>query len=50
MMSDYKVEMVNDGIHEFIVDFHGPKESMFYIKKKLYNFQFYFNTLINTIY
>ncbi|KAF3335230.1 ubiquitin-conjugating enzyme E2 4-like protein [Carex littledalei] len=29
MMRDYKVEMVNDGIHEFIVDFHGPKESLY---------------------
>ncbi|URD97692.1 ubiquitin-conjugating enzyme [Musa troglodytarum] len=27
MMSDYKVEMVTDGMHEFFVDFHGPKES-----------------------
>lgn len=40
MMSDYKVEMVNDGIHEFIVDFHGPKESMFYIKKIYIIFNF----------
>ncbi|KAJ4778655.1 Ubiquitin-conjugating enzyme E2 5 [Rhynchospora pubera] len=29
MMSDYKVEMVNDGINEFFVDFHGPKESLY---------------------
>ncbi|KAJ8499623.1 hypothetical protein OPV22_010175 [Ensete ventricosum] len=27
MMSDYRVEMVDDGTHEFFVDFHGPKES-----------------------
>ncbi|THU65544.1 hypothetical protein C4D60_Mb05t04770 [Musa balbisiana] len=27
MMSDYKVEMVNDGMQEFFVDFHGPNES-----------------------
>ena len=27
MMSDYKVEMINDGMQEFYVDFHGPKES-----------------------
>ncbi|XP_030502272.2 ubiquitin-conjugating enzyme E2 5 [Cannabis sativa] len=27
MMSDYKVEMISDGIQEFFVDFHGPKES-----------------------
>lgn len=27
MMSDYKVEMVNDNMHEFFVEFHGPKES-----------------------
>ena len=26
-MSDYKVEMINDGMQEFYVDFHGPKES-----------------------
>ena len=27
MMSDYKVEMINDGMQEFFVDFNGPKES-----------------------
>jgi ubiquitin-conjugating enzyme E2 H len=31
MMSDYKVEMVNDGMNEFYVEFHGPPESMFSI-------------------
>ncbi|XP_020586757.1 ubiquitin-conjugating enzyme E2-23 kDa-like [Phalaenopsis equestris] len=29
MMSDYKVEMVNDGMQEFLVDFHGPKDSLY---------------------
>lgn len=28
MMSDYNVEMINDGLNEFNVEFHGPKESM----------------------
>ncbi|RWW27548.1 hypothetical protein GW17_00008029 [Ensete ventricosum] len=28
MMSDYRVETVDDGTHEFFVDFHGPKESL----------------------
>ena len=27
MMSDYKVEMVNDGMQEFFVEFKGPTES-----------------------
>jgi hypothetical protein len=27
MMSDYKVEMMNDGMQEFYVDFHGPCDS-----------------------
>ncbi|XP_050385304.1 ubiquitin-conjugating enzyme E2-23 kDa [Argentina anserina] len=27
MMSDYKVDMINDAMHEFYVDFHGPRES-----------------------
>ncbi|KAJ7952280.1 Ubiquitin-conjugating enzyme, E2 [Quillaja saponaria] len=27
MMTDYKVEMINDGMQEFYVHFHGPKES-----------------------
>ncbi|KAK1364330.1 Ubiquitin-conjugating enzyme E2 5 [Heracleum sosnowskyi] len=27
MMSDYKVEMINDGLHEFFVYFHGPSDS-----------------------
>lgn len=29
MMSDYKVEMMNDGMQEFYVDFHGPKDSLY---------------------
>lgn len=28
-MSDYAVEPINDGISEFNVEFHGPKESKF---------------------
>ena len=27
MMSDYKVETINDDMQEFFVDFNGPKES-----------------------
>ncbi|KAH7528497.1 hypothetical protein FEM48_Zijuj05G0078400 [Ziziphus jujuba var. spinosa] len=27
MMSDYTVETINDGLNEFNVEFHGPKES-----------------------
>ncbi|XP_010275656.1 PREDICTED: ubiquitin-conjugating enzyme E2 5-like isoform X1 [Nelumbo nucifera] len=27
MMSDYKVEMINDGMQEFYVDFNGPSDS-----------------------
>uniref|UniRef100_A0A0D6R9E5 E2 ubiquitin-conjugating enzyme n=1 Tax=Araucaria cunninghamii TaxID=56994 RepID=A0A0D6R9E5_ARACU len=27
MMGDYKVEMINDGMHEFYVEFHGPASS-----------------------
>ncbi|KAK9147452.1 hypothetical protein Scep_006209 [Stephania cephalantha] len=30
MMSDYKVEMINDGMQEFYVDFHGPRESPYH--------------------
>ncbi|KAG6537488.1 hypothetical protein ZIOFF_002582 [Zingiber officinale] len=29
MMNDYKVEMVNDGMQEFVVNFHGPNESLY---------------------
>ncbi|XP_010254271.1 PREDICTED: ubiquitin-conjugating enzyme E2-23 kDa-like isoform X1 [Nelumbo nucifera] len=29
MMSDYIVEPINDGINEFNVEFHGPKESLY---------------------
>ncbi|KAH8513410.1 hypothetical protein H0E87_006612 [Populus deltoides] len=29
MMSDYKVEMINDGMQEFHVEFNGPKESLY---------------------
>ncbi|GAU19419.1 hypothetical protein TSUD_76630 [Trifolium subterraneum] len=27
MMTDYKVEIINDGMQEFFVEFHGPKDS-----------------------
>ncbi|CAH9093138.1 unnamed protein product [Cuscuta epithymum] len=27
MMSDYKVDMINDSMHEFFVHFHGPTQS-----------------------
>ncbi|KAG8382211.1 hypothetical protein BUALT_Bualt05G0053100 [Buddleja alternifolia] len=27
MTTDYKVEMINDGMQEFYVEFHGPKDS-----------------------
>ncbi|XP_027906236.1 ubiquitin-conjugating enzyme E2-23 kDa-like isoform X4 [Vigna unguiculata] len=30
MMSDYKVEMINDGMQEFYVHFHGPNESPYH--------------------
>ncbi|KAG5626696.1 hypothetical protein H5410_011914 [Solanum commersonii] len=30
MMSDYKVEMINDGMQEFYVHFHGPTESPYH--------------------
>lgn len=29
-MSDYKVEMIDDGLSEFNVEFNGPKESIPY--------------------
>lgn len=29
MMSDYTVETINDGLTEFNVEFHGPKESLY---------------------
>ncbi|KAK4756285.1 hypothetical protein SAY87_006412 [Trapa incisa] len=29
MMSDYNVETINDGLNEFNVEFHGPKESLY---------------------
>ncbi|KAG4378735.1 hypothetical protein AAZX31_17G089100 [Glycine max] len=29
MMSDYAVETINDGLNEFNVEFHGPKESLY---------------------
>ncbi|CAN6713928.1 unnamed protein product [Malus baccata var. baccata] len=27
LLSDYNVETINDGLNEFNVEFHGPKES-----------------------
>lgn len=29
MMSDYKVEMINDEMSEFLVEFHGPRDSLY---------------------
>ncbi|KAL2330408.1 hypothetical protein Fmac_017989 [Flemingia macrophylla] len=29
MISDYKVEIINDGMQEFFVEFHGQKDSKF---------------------
>ncbi|KAI4319090.1 hypothetical protein MLD38_032733 [Melastoma candidum] len=29
MMSDYAVETINDGLSEFNVEFHGPKDSLY---------------------
>ncbi|KMZ63392.1 putative Ubiquitin-conjugating enzyme h [Zostera marina] len=29
MMSDYKVETINDGMQEFYVDFHGPNDCIY---------------------
>lgn len=29
MMSDYKVELINDSMVDFNVIFHGPKESKY---------------------
>lgn len=28
MMSDYAVELINDGMNEFDVEFHGPKQRL----------------------
>ncbi|KAL8554251.1 hypothetical protein ACS0TY_002451 [Phlomoides rotata] len=30
MMSDYKVETINDSMHEFYVHFHGPSDSPYH--------------------
>jgi hypothetical protein len=38
MMSDYKVEMINDGMQEFYVHFHGPNESKFPFSQFFLNF------------
>lgn len=40
MMTDYKVEMINDGVQEFHVEFHGPKESNDFYKPS----SFFFST------
>jgi ubiquitin-conjugating enzyme E2 H len=34
MMSDYKVDMVNDGMQEFFVEFRGPNESTVFSHKR----------------
>jgi hypothetical protein len=51
MMSDYKVEMVNDGMNEFYVEFHGPPESMFSISKLVFVLHslFFVNVKLNSV-
>jgi len=41
-MSDYTVETINDGLTEFNVEFHGPKESIFLLLLLNCFFQIYF--------
>ena len=36
-MSDYTVETINDGLNEFNVEFHGPKESTVLILMLLFH-------------
>lgn len=38
MMSDYNVETINDGLNEFNVEFHGPKESTVYTLLMLFHY------------
>jgi hypothetical protein len=47
MMSDYKVEMINDGMQEFYVDFHGPSESKSSIPIHVFFFFFSFLVLVH---
>ncbi|KAL0752923.1 hypothetical protein Bca101_090591 [Brassica carinata] len=35
MMSDYKVDTINDDLHMFYVTFHGPTDSVWKIKVEL---------------
>lgn len=41
MMSDYKVEMINDGMQEFYVQFHGPNDSEFPFPLSFFFFFFF---------
>lgn len=45
-MSDYVVETINDGINEFNVEFHGPKESNALIHFLFISISFYISLLI----
>ena len=45
MMSDYKVEMINDGMQEFYVEFNGPKESKF-INAAFSSFFFFYHLFV----
>jgi hypothetical protein len=45
MMSDYKVELINDGMQEFYVHFNGPNESKSSLRSSFFVFfllHFYF--------
>lgn len=47
MMSDYKVEMINDDMQEFYVEFHGPSDSKSSITISFFQFQNFYNFLLS---
>lgn len=49
-MSDYKVEMINDGMQEFYVDFHGPSDGKSSIPIFCASFHFWCFCLISELY
>jgi hypothetical protein len=49
MMSDYKVELINDGMQEFYVHFNGPNESKSSLRSSFFVFFFCYIFIFNSI-
>lgn len=50
MMTDYKVDMINDGMQEFHVQFNGPKESNYFLNPQLLILNLFFELILGCLF